>query len=76
MANNETTNWKERDSSNILKDYYEPATSTLYVQFKSGGVYKYLNVPPGEYAGYDGAVSQGKYLNTYIKGTYGCEKVN
>jgi hypothetical protein len=43
---------------------------TLEVEFNSGAVYQYTDVPQGEYEGLMGSGSKGIYLNTNIKNRY------
>ena len=62
-------------SSNIASIGYDSETLTLEVEFISGGVYQYYDVPEREYEGLKGAPSHGKYLNSNIKGSYSYAKV-
>lgn len=48
----------------------------LFVEFKSGSVYCYTDVPQDVHVALMNAVSKGKYLNAYIKGTYSYVKVS
>lgn len=57
-------------SSNIRSVGYDLASSTLEIEFNSGSVYQYLNVPADEYEGLMNASSKGRYFNSNIKGTY------
>ncbi len=57
-------------SSNIRSVGFEASSSTLEVEFNSGSVYQYLNVPESEYEGLMDAGSKGRYLNGNIKGRY------
>jgi len=57
-------------SSNIRSVGYDAESSTLEVEFNSGNVYQYLNVPKSEYEGLMSASSKGRYFNTNIKGAY------
>lgn len=43
---------------------------TLEVEFTSGFVYQYFDVPEAEYLNLTGAESVGKYLNENIKSSY------
>jgi len=62
-------------SSNIRSVGYDPGSSTLQVEFSSGSVCQYLNVPKDEYEGLMRASSKGRYFNTNIKGEYQDVKV-
>lgn len=57
-------------SSNVHSVGYDPDTSTLEVEFKSGSVYQYSGVPQHHYDGMMSADSVGTYLNAHIKNNY------
>ena len=57
-------------SSNIRSVGFEASSLTLEVEFNSGSIYQYLNVPESEYEGLMDAGSKGRYLNRNIKGRY------
>jgi len=57
-------------SSNISSVGYDPTSSILEVEFNSGSIYQYLNVPQTEYEGLMNAGSKGRYINRNIKGRY------
>lgn len=57
-------------SSNIRSVGYDPTSSILEVEFNSGSIYQYLDVPESEYEGLINAASKGRYLNRNIKGRY------
>jgi len=57
-------------SSTILSIGYESASETLEVEFKSGGIYQYYNVPEPVYQQLMAADSKGKFLHVYIKNAY------
>jgi len=56
-------------SSNIASVGYDDQTSTLEVEFHSGHVYQYFDVPKSIYDGLLSAGSVGQYFNQ-IKGIY------
>lgn len=60
-------------SSNINSIGYEG--TTLYVLFKSGGLYEYYNVPQHVYDSLMSAGSHGSFLATHIKGHYGYRRI-
>ena len=62
-------------SSNIASIGYDANSQTLEVEFKSGRIYQYYNVPLSEYNGLMNASSHGKYLNQYIKPFYSFTKI-
>jgi len=57
-------------SSNVRSIGYDPQTSTLEVEFHSGGIYQYYGVPENLYQQLMAASSKGQFLNTYIKNQY------
>lgn len=58
------------DSSSVAAVGYDAKSKTLEVEFTSGSVYRYFDVPESEYRGLLGADSVGRYLNQSIKSTY------
>jgi hypothetical protein len=67
----------EINSTSIKSLGYEPETGVLEIEFKdSGEVYRYFDVPPGEYEAFLLASSKGSYLNqTFKKREYRYEKI-
>lgn len=55
------------DSSNLASVGYDVNSNTLEIEFNSGGVYQYLNVPESVYRGLMNASSHGQYFDVYIK---------
>jgi hypothetical protein len=47
---------------------------TLEIEFHSGGIYQYYNVPESVYRSLMAASSHGKYFHEYIKDYYPCKK--
>ncbi len=63
-------------SSNLKAVGYDPATSTLEIEFQHGDIYQYFNVPKARYAGLMDASSKGEYFDAHIKKAgYDYEKV-
>jgi hypothetical protein len=62
-------------SSTIVSVGYDAATGTLEVEFKSGDVYQYFDVPPRVHEEFMAAQSQGKFLHQHIKGRYRYSKL-
>lgn len=63
------------ESTAIASVGYEPRTRTLEVEYASGGVYRYLGVPPREHETLLRADSLGAYVNRRIKPRYPCVRV-
>ena len=63
-------------SSNVAAVGYDESNSTLEVEFKSGSVYQYFEVPARHFHVLSGgSTSVGHYLNTEIKPHYRCEQI-
>lgn len=62
-------------SSNVRSIGYDAATSTLEVEFHSGGIYQYFDVPEMVYAALMRVSSKGRYLNDHVKDRYRCRKI-
>jgi len=71
MIINEVTMEREAvSSSNVAAVGYDADSLVLEVEFNSGGVYQYYDVPSFVYDELMGGGSVGTYLNQNIKGTY------
>jgi hypothetical protein len=57
-------------SSSVVSVGYDAANLVLEVEFESGSVYQYFDVPQNAYDDLLGASSMGKFLNTTIKQHY------
>lgn len=62
-------------SSNLKSVGHDPEQSILEVEFKSGAVYQYEEVPEDVYQDMLAAESVGKYFNTQVKGSYSEKRV-
>jgi hypothetical protein len=62
-------------STNIHAIGYNPDSQTLEIEFNSGAVYDYSDVPQSEYDGFIGADSKGKYFHANIKNRYSFMKL-
>jgi hypothetical protein len=49
---------------------YDKPTNILEIEFNSGGVYQYYDVPSAVYQGLMNASSHGKYFHAHIKDIY------
>ncbi len=58
------------NSSTISSVGYDAATATLEVEFQTGQVYQYFDVPEHVYQELTNASSPGAYLASNIKGVY------
>ena len=62
-------------SSNVASIGYDDATETLEVEFVSGSIYQYYNVPRNLFEELVSAASKEQFLNQYIKNTYPFSRV-
>lgn len=63
------------DSTDIKSVGYDPASKILEIEFHSGGIYQYLDVPDMVYSDLMNADSKGKYFHRYVKNVYNHRKV-
>ena len=63
------------NSSNIISIGYDAPSLVLEVEFTSGDVYQYFNVPEHLYQQFLSAPSHGQFLNDYIRYNYRYQKV-
>lgn len=63
------------DSSNISSIGYDEDSLTLEVEFHSGAVYQYFDVPLNVFKGLIDAGSKGQYFAQHIKGYYRYAKI-
>jgi len=66
-------NLTEVNSSNINKVGYD--NNDLLVEYKSGVLYKYLNVPKKLYEELLNSESKGRFMNSNIKGKFEYSKI-
>lgn len=57
-------------SSNVASVGYDASTLTLEVEFTSGSIYQYFDVPETVYQEFISSESVGAYLNQHIKNSY------
>lgn len=65
---------KKVKSSNIDSVGYE--NENLYIQYQSGTIYKYKNVPKVIYESLMDSDSKGRYMNSSIKTKFEYERLN
>jgi len=63
------------DSSNICSIGYDLSALLLEIEFHSGGIYQYFNVPEKIYHKLMNASSHGRYFSNYIRNKYQTKKV-
>lgn len=62
-------------SSDIKSTGYDFTMRILEIEFNSGGIYQYFNVPESIYGGFMSASSHGKYFHEFIKDQYSNKRV-
>lgn len=62
-------------SSNLKTVGYDQKTNVLEIEFHSGGVYQYLNVPESMYQALLNAASKGAYFHGNIKERFRYKRV-
>ena len=63
------------ESSSLSEAGYDPDRQMMEVEFRNGGLYRYLDVPAEVYREFEGADSKGRFLNLRIKPAYRCLRV-
>ena len=65
---------KPLESKMLIAAGYDQKSRTLQVVFKTGGTYRYKNVPSDKYTELISAESIGKYMHEHIIGHYDYER--
>lgn len=65
----------EVNSSNLRSASYDTEKKVLTVVFNNGSIYEYLDFPWEMFTKFRISDSQGKFLNTTIKGKYSYNKI-
>ena len=63
------------ESSNLKSAGYDPESQVLEVEFSSGSVYQYTDVPASVYRELLDADSKGSYFNAHIRVAYSFTRV-
>ncbi|MCE3282014.1 MAG: Uncharacterized protein K0Q66_751 [Chitinophagaceae bacterium] len=62
--------------SSVIKKYeYRPGDKVLAIEFVSGAIYDYLDVPEETYREMKANIQKGVFFNQHIKDKYKCVKV-
>jgi hypothetical protein len=62
-------------STNLRSVGYDSTSQILEIEFHSGGIYQYLNVPSNVYSSLLSAGSKGSYFHSFIKDRYQYRKI-
>lgn len=75
MSKTPNLQWEIIESSQIEAiAYYEPHMK-LFIKFKNGSIYEYMNVHKDDYESLQRAESAGKFFHQYIKNKFEYHKV-
>jgi len=69
------TSLKYVTSSDLHSVGYDALVGTLEIEFNSGGIYQYFNVPSSIYSNLMNASSHGSFFHAFIKNQYTWRKV-
>lgn len=62
-------------SSTIVSAGYSKETRLLDIEFRTGAIYRYRQVPESVYAAFSAARSKGRFFGTEIRGKFQYEKM-
>jgi KTSC domain len=65
--------WELLDSSVFTAAAYLPARRMLYLRFRSGELYRYVDFPPDLYHDFLAADSKGQYFARHIRDRFPCQ---
>lgn len=63
------------ESSSLRSIGYDRATGTLEVEFTSGGVYRYADVPPELWSALRSSDSKGKFFQDHVRDHFATMRV-
>jgi hypothetical protein len=63
------------ESSTMRSVGYDPQSRMMEIEFTSGHVYQYSDVPPEVYQGLVDAESQGRYFRQHIRGVFPSQRL-
>lgn len=63
------------ESASVASVGYAVDVRTLEVEFRSGAVYRYFDVPAEIYGGFVVARSKGAYFSSAVKGQFGYARI-
>lgn len=70
MAPPRPVGWTEVASSALAAVAYDEGARALFLRFRSGGDYAYLDVPPATFAALLAAPSKGRAFHAEVDGRY------
>lgn len=63
------------NSTNLKSVGFDPTSLVLEVEFHSGRIYEYLDVPKNKHASLMSATSKGTYFSQQIRDKYKCRRI-
>ena len=70
------TRWRTPVASTSIRSVgYDDEADVLEIEFQSGGVYRYEEVPRGVYDDLLRAESHGRYFHDHVRGEYGYRRI-
>ena len=63
------------ESSSIASVGYGRASKLLEIEFRSGAIYRYREVPESAFAAFSAARSKGHFFSAHVRGKYTYEKL-
>jgi hypothetical protein len=66
----------ELQSTSLKAAEYQPRNALLEVEFRTGAVYRYFEVPASIYQELLEAESKGRYFNQHIRNRFRTEKID
>lgn len=67
--------WQPLDSKMFLSAAYDPERQILYMRFRSGDVYRYLEFPDDQYQAFLNAESKGRHFLSHIRDCFRYERL-
>jgi len=71
----EPVNWVRLESSVFTAARYSDEEQSLYLEFRSGAIYRYFDFPPHQYREFLAGDSKGRYFNQQILGRFREQRV-
>ena len=68
--------WAPLESSVLTAVAYSHDEHSLYLEFRSGAIYRYFDFPLHQYDEFLAADSKGRYFSLHIRDRYRCQQVH
>ena len=70
-----SVDWVPIESSVFAAAAYSRSEDSLYLEFRSGAIYRYFDLPLHQYAEFLAADSKGRYFSRNIRDRFRCQQV-